>query len=49
MTDWAAYKRKQREARREAGLVSVTVWVRPEDRQKVHELAEQLASAADED
>ena len=42
MTDWAAYKRKQREAYRKAGLVAVTVWIPPQGRADVHALAEKL-------
>lgn len=37
-------KRRERERKRRAGLVMVTVWVRSEDRSKVHDHACQLNS-----
>lgn len=38
----AERKRKEREARRNAGLVAVTVWVRPEHVQSVHEFVTKI-------
>jgi hypothetical protein len=50
MTTPAERKAAERQRYRDAGLVAVTVYVKPEDRQAIHDLAERLRprSAADE-
>ena len=42
MTDWGAYKAKQREARKKAGLKRVEVWAHPDDAEAIKALAEKL-------
>lgn len=42
MTTPAERKATERQRYRDAGLVAVTVYVKPEDRQKIRDLAEKL-------
>lgn len=41
-TDWAVYKRMEREKRKAEGYVAVTVWAKPEDRDKIRRYARRL-------
>lgn len=42
MPKWAAYKAKQREARKQAGFIRVEVWAHPDDAAEIKALAKKL-------
>ncbi len=45
MTTPAERKAKERERKRDAGLVRVEVWVKPEHRGQIRKLADELSKA----